>query len=578
MAGFLVYEGGKSTARRTQPDSDAASLQRQLEEIASTSDAKAPTAITPSPSVSASNEYGKSPIVLSSPPSALPSFLKRVSADSDFPALSAYVESVMSPPADDVSLQQLTNLILKDYGMTLKVLRTANSALYNRSGKTVISVSHAVALLGVDAVRHQISGLILVEHFEQRSPGMRELMVLALLSAAHAREAAILLRFPRKEEAYLCGLIRNLGELLVAAYAPRDYARVLASMQAENLSEGQACKKVLGFRYEAAGTAVVRQWKLPESVCSVLSASESPRADSWKRRRDGKIGEAEMLTGLTLFAHRLTQAVYRRESGAARASTRIVIEEFAPLLGLREEDVRLIVGRGLEETRETLGPLRVPLDDLRLRRQSESALATEKLAVEKRAAEQDGATDAEPDLPASMDADLLDRLRTEIHTRVETPGACNANEILSMVMEAILRGAGFERVLFALVDPGSGILAAKVALGEAPDAAREAFVFSTERGSGPVSAAVGRRQDVFSVAARDSRYDATELVRRMDPAMFGLYPVVVDNLVIGCLYFDRRGAGTPPDVALLARIGALRDDLASAIWRWRGADRPLNLP
>jgi HD-like signal output (HDOD) protein len=95
--------------------------------------------------------------------------------------------------------------------------------LYNRSGRPILSVAHAASLMGMQAIRDVAAGTMLFEHFRKRSPGVRELMILSLLSANHAREAAQKLGFARPEEAYLCGMFRNLGEILVACYLPEDY-------------------------------------------------------------------------------------------------------------------------------------------------------------------------------------------------------------------------------------------------------------------------------------------------------------------------------------------------------------------
>ena len=60
------------------------------------------------------------------------------------------------------------------------------------------------------------TGVVLLEHFRKHSPGLKELILLSLLTANHAREVADRVGYPKREEAYLCGMFRNLGEVLVA--------------------------------------------------------------------------------------------------------------------------------------------------------------------------------------------------------------------------------------------------------------------------------------------------------------------------------------------------------------------------
>ena len=87
------------------------------------------------------------------------------------------------------------------------------------------------------------TGVVLLEHFRKRSPGLKELILLSLLSANHALEIAELVGYPRREEAYLCGMFRNLGEVLVACYHPREYAAVLLRMQEDRIPVAQACRR-----------------------------------------------------------------------------------------------------------------------------------------------------------------------------------------------------------------------------------------------------------------------------------------------------------------------------------------------
>ena len=124
--------------------------------------------------------------------------------------------------------------------LTAQLLRSANSIYYNRSGRRILSASHAIAFLGWDTIRDMAGGLLLFEHFNQRrrDPGLKELVLCSLLTANHAREVSARLQYPRREEAYLCGMYRNLGEVLAAAYLPDQYAEVLRDVRNQRPAPG----------------------------------------------------------------------------------------------------------------------------------------------------------------------------------------------------------------------------------------------------------------------------------------------------------------------------------------------------
>ena len=150
-----------------------------------------------------------------------------------FPAFSSHVQKILSAVDDvAVSAHQFTDLIIRDYSLTLRVLRAANA--YNFSGRPILSVTRAVILLGTEGVRHLASGAIIFEQFHNKPAGVRELMTLSMLSANHVREIVRRVGGPQPEEAYLCGMMRNLGEVLVAYYMPAQYARILALVEKQH--------------------------------------------------------------------------------------------------------------------------------------------------------------------------------------------------------------------------------------------------------------------------------------------------------------------------------------------------------
>ena len=480
----------------------------------------------------------------------LAEFLGDIAGAAEFPPLSRSIEQVMLKVAEEASIQHITNVILKDYSLTLRILRTANSALHNRSGRQIHSISHAVTLLGVEAVREMATGVVLLEHFRKHSPGLKELILLSLLTANHAREVADRIGYPRREEAYLCGMFRNLGEVLVACYHPRGYAAVLLRVQEERIPVAQACFDVLGFDYDAAGKVVAAQWRIPESVRECMS-------DRVVRLRRAPSTEAERLEALTHFAHKLTTAVYRREPNGARASVNLLLNSLGPVLNLAHKDVKEIVERALEETSEVFQAMSVPIDHLRLQRQTEAALepVDEELL-------------ADEGLQNEAEAETLTSLLRDVNAQLEQNPKHDLRAITLMVMEAIYRGGPFDHVLLALLDGSGHRLVGKIGFGESIDKITVSFNFPVVGAAGPVAEAVLKRSDVFVTGPRDRRYEGTRFRQIASEPIFGLFPLVAGGAVVGCLYFDRREPKNF-DQAAMSALGALRDQLCRTLARSR---------
>src|SRR5687767_9657895 len=165
----------------------------------------------------------------------------------------------------EASAQRLANLVLRDYALTVKVIRTANTVHYNRTGRPVQSATQAMMLLGASTVRDLAGELLLFEHYRKRSPGLKELMLLSLLTAGHAREAAARLALGDPEAAQLGGMFRNLGEVLVAAHLPQEYAQILRLTaqqkgQSARRARDAAAVQMLGCSFEDIGVAIAGDW------------------------------------------------------------------------------------------------------------------------------------------------------------------------------------------------------------------------------------------------------------------------------------------------------------------------------
>lgn len=480
--------------------------------------------------------------------------LAEIAGRPDFPAFSENIQRVMrSTQAEDSSIRHITNIILRDYSLALKLLRTANSPLYNRSGRPIHSVTHAVTLLGLEAVRHLAGGLLLFSHYRGASPGLKELMLLSLLSANHAHHASAATGFPRLEEAYICGMYRNLGEVLMAAYFPKDYSRMLVEMLERKSSLRAAALKIAGFTLEELGQACARNWGLPEPVTATIRNWEPVRSLP---------GSAAQLSNITAFAHGLTTAIYRRDAEVAQSGVRLLVDLYRPVLGLDLEETQRIAELAILDAKETFDAVQMPLDDLRLRSQMRAALAQVSLTPDPLPA--DAAAPA-----GQASEELLERLTLEAEHAVAADGAFDLNAALMIVLEAICRGGGFERAAFCLVDPERAYLQARIGLGQDIDALLEQFRYRVSGPGSPIALALSLRQDLFVDNRRDGRFEHTELVRALRPLQFGLLPVVVQDVAIGGLYFDCRAGGVELGDRRRRLLGELRDLAARAILRAR---------
>ena len=86
--------------------------------------------------------------------------------------------------------------------------------------------------------------------------------------------------------------------------------------------------------------------------------------------------------------------------------------------------------------------------------------------------------------------------------------------------------------------------------------------------SGPVANALLGKRDLY---INDRRYSRSLFGRIINTASFGILPICVDGVVLGCLYFDRGNEPEPVSEEMRHLIAKLRDLAGEAIRMLRDA-------
>lgn len=143
----------------------------------------------------------------------------RVSASTEsVPSLPQTLVAILdaSDPAD-ADFAALGHAILQDGGMATRLVAAANSPAFYRSSPCR-TVDRALLTLGLDTVRDLALTAAIQQLFGQYRPRhreyLREIWRRALTTAHMGQVLATLTRYPRPEEAYLAGLLVDLGRLI----------------------------------------------------------------------------------------------------------------------------------------------------------------------------------------------------------------------------------------------------------------------------------------------------------------------------------------------------------------------------
>ncbi|MDX2194390.1 MAG: HDOD domain-containing protein [Gemmatimonadales bacterium] len=494
---------------------------------------------------------------------AVATFIDRLVRMEDFPSFVHHVREITSMASKtESSTALLSRALRQDASLSARVIRMANSPAYNHTGQPIADLRFAIMLVGFDKVRDLAVGASVFNHMQRRSPGLRELLVASLLSANHALDLAHAAGYPRAEEAFLCGMFRNLGEIIAACYAPADYERLLTIRRGPLPEHADAERAIFGFTLPALGIAVARKWGLPPAVLATMTPPPPPACPptGFAPRLDDR----ELLHRITHTAHALTTAIYRGLADDEVAAYRHALDAAGPLQ-VPEERLRACVTEAFEEASETMRAVGVQVDHLRLTAQRETATAVIEALADGRDPRAEGEVLAAAPPPAFPDQvqDSLSALRA-----LNAEGA----ESLAAIVAAALGGciaASFARAAFMLVTPDRKQMRCRIVVPDVAGGLTDRLIFRLDSRGGPLSAALLAREDLFAGRVADSSWSGERVLRQLGVERFVLLPIAVGDTLIGALFAD--GPVDPP-AAPESNVAAchIRDELV-AFFRRQGA-------
>lgn len=200
--------------------------------------------------------------------------------------------------SDDAGIFELADLIANDPALSAKVLMVAHSAAYHRTDANPLTLLQACSRLGTALIKVLVISETVVQTFNGfQQAGGNDLGAFwkhSLNVALIARELAPRLNYAFAEEAYLAGLLHDIGRLAMAVVAPQQAQALFVAPDDDALCERE--QHSLAMSHTEAGAWLLGRWHLSAHlVQSVLQHHEDV----------GNLGESHALTHVLHLAHRL---------------------------------------------------------------------------------------------------------------------------------------------------------------------------------------------------------------------------------------------------------------------------------
>lgn len=198
----------------------------------------------------------------------------------DLPSIPAVALEIVRLTEDEsCTLEQFADVLSRDPALASKVLRFANSSLYSLS-TPASNLQSATMILGTRAVKLMSLSFSLADSLPSKPAkgfDLRQYWRRSLLCAVVARSLAEHVRSPLTEEAFLCGLLSRIGQLVLGHCRPDLYAK-LGNAPGRAWSRPPLERSVLGFDSYELGAALLQRWALPPLLCDAIWAAIEPES------------------------------------------------------------------------------------------------------------------------------------------------------------------------------------------------------------------------------------------------------------------------------------------------------------
>jgi putative nucleotidyltransferase with HDIG domain len=243
------------------------------------------------------------------------------------PPIAAQIIKLTENPDSD--LRGLVDLISRDASLAIRVLKIANSSFYNMP-REIESIRQAIVLLGYSTLRSVVVAASIKDVFARYGLSERLLWEHAMAGACAASTLVTRVGGFAADEAFVGGLVHDVGKLVMHAEAEKRYQEVMRAIYSEEAEAVDAERAEFGFDHAEVGGLTLEKWGLPARLVAAITGHH----DLAKAER---VDGAKPLAALLQIADRMCL-----REGLGRRSSNGDINPFAgpaaKMLGLEEAD------------------------------------------------------------------------------------------------------------------------------------------------------------------------------------------------------------------------------------------------
>lgn len=244
---------------------------------------------------------------------------ERIRNSPNLPTLPAVAIEVLNLAREATSdMKELAGVINRDPALAGRVLKTVNSSFYGRNQK-VTTIEQALVVMGLQSVKTLVLGFSLVGNLMSRKAGgfeHRTYWRRSFFAACAAKELGVMARLMQTEELFVCGLLSDIGMLLLDTVLGDEYGDV-CKLVGSHAEQGPAEMSRLGTNHAEAGGFLAELWKLPPVLSEPIRWHADPD--------EAEEGTLRQMARVIAAAGRCADVFVDKEPAAAIADVRRLV-------------------------------------------------------------------------------------------------------------------------------------------------------------------------------------------------------------------------------------------------------------
>lgn len=229
----------------------------------------------------------------------------------------------------NVTTKKLAEIVGCDPFLATRLLKLANSVAYSRQ-KNVVSIQQAIDAVGIKALYDIVMLGAMAQGFAKEIGSLkhgRAIWEHSIAVGLLARELSHLLGWRGTEESFLCGLLHDIGKILLLRADPELFETILEKQSGGDMLDFE--EEVFGLNHSEVGAYVTYKWQLPEVVCGVIMNHHNPSRASISLVMTNIVSAADLIANVKGYGLRREEKdeILRSESVALLKLTRAQTNE-----------------------------------------------------------------------------------------------------------------------------------------------------------------------------------------------------------------------------------------------------------